>query len=56
MHEMALFYVPCYCYFREKILVNRGWVPKKRLSPESRVEGQVIAFNLISSAAFFCEF
>eukprot|EP00795_Rhopilema_esculentum_P010654 gene10653-19396_t len=25
----------------EKILVNRGWVPKKRLSPESRAEGQI---------------
>ena len=28
--------------FREKILVNRGWVPKTRMSPDARKDGQVI--------------
>jgi surfeit locus 1 family protein len=28
-------------FFREIILVNRGWIPKKNMDPDTRKEGQV---------------
>lgn len=34
-----------YC-FRVTILVNRGFVPKKKVNPETRQKGQVGLFSL----------
>ena len=32
--------------FRQRILVNRGWVPRDKIEPEKRPEGQVNMFFL----------
>ena len=38
----------CFFFSRQRILVNRGWVPKERIEPQKRQEGQVMSF------AWFC--
>ena len=39
------FKVIAWSMFRQEILVNRGWVPMKKITPESRARGQVSSYG-----------
>jgi len=38
-----------------RILVNRGWVPRNKLKPETRREAQVVITVLIFSISYFMQ-